>query len=151
MEQTLILLKPDAVQRGILGQIITRFEQKGLKLIGLKMVKLSDTVLREHYAHVAEEPFFEELASFMSSSPVLAICLEGIGAIEVVRNISGTSPDQFGTIRGDFSVSSQRNLIHSSDSPESALAEIRRFFKEDELFDYDKDEWKHVYAESDKK
>ncbi len=150
MERTLVLIKPDAIQRGIAGKIMSRFEQKGLKIIGLKMLELRDVVLREHYAHVVDEPFFEELSKFMSSSPVLALCLEGLDVINVVRTISGTSPDQLGSIRGDFSTSSQRNLVHSSDSIDSAKREISRFFTKDELFDYDKDEWRHVYAESDK-
>ncbi len=150
MERTLILIKPDAIQRGITGKIISRFEQKGLKIVGFKMLKLRDAILREHYAHVVDEPFFEELSRFMSSSPVLAVCLEGLNAVEVVRTSAGTNPMQVGTIRGDFASSGQRNLIHTSDSVEAAKSEIKRFFTDDELFDYDKDEWKHVYAESDK-
>ncbi len=149
MEQTLIIIKPDAVQRGIVGEILTRFEKKGFKIIGLKMIRLREAILREHYAHVADEPFFEELSKFMGSSPVLVICLEGLNAINVVRMVAGTKSDQLGTIRGDFAASSQRNLIHSSDSTDTAKREIKRFFTKEELFDYDKDEWKHIYAQSD--
>jgi len=148
-ERTLILIKPDSIQRGLSGQILARFEQKGLKIVGLKMMHLEEAILLEHYAHVVDRPFYAELAQFMSSAPVFAVCLEGQDAVELVRKISGTSPDEFGTIRGDFSVSCQKNLIHSSDSAETAAREIVRFFKPDELFDYQKAEWQHVYAECD--
>lgn len=148
-EKTLVIVKPDAVQRGLVGEIISRYERKGLKIIGQKMMRLKDAVLREHYAHVVDEPFFEELAQFMSSSPVLVLVLEGINAVEVVRKISGTSADQLGTIRGDLSVSNQRNLVHSSDSLDMANREVARFFTSDELFKYDKAEWQQVYALSD--
>lgn len=149
-EKTLVIIKPDAVQRGLTGQIIQRYEKKGLKIVGLKMMRLRDAILREHYAHVVDRPFYAELSEFMSSSPVMVLGLEGINAVEVVRKISGTDNFEFGTIRGDFSTSSQRNLVHSSDSLETANNEIERFFEEGELFDYDKDEWKHIYAECDK-
>ena len=149
-EKTLVIIKPDAVQRGLVGEIVGRYEKKGLKIVGFKMMELKDAVLREHYAHVVDRPFFAELAQFMSSSPVVVVCLEGLNAVEVVRKISGTSADQFGTIRGDLSVSNQRNLVHSSDSLEMAGREVERFFASDsELFGYDKEEWRHVYAKSD--
>lgn len=149
IERTLILIKPDAIQRGLAGKIINRFEKKGLKIIGLKMMRLDEAVLREHYAHVVDRPFYQELSQFMSSSPVLALCLEGQNAVELVRKISGTSPEEFGTIRGDFSVSVQKNLVHSSDSLATAEREIDRFFESHELFEYRKDEWKQIYAECD--
>ena len=151
MERSLVLIKPDAVQRGLMGKIIDRFESKGLKVVGLKMMHLKDAVLREHYAHVVDRPFFAELAQFMSSSPVVALCLEGLNAVEVVRKLSGTDNFEFGTIRGDFSTSLQKNLVHSSDSLETAQREVPRFFTDDELFEYDKDEWKYVYAQCDQK
>jgi len=151
MERTLILIKPDSVQRGLCGEIIGRFEKKGLKIVGMKMMKLREAVLREHYAHVAGEPFFLELSKFMSSSPVVAIVIEGPGAVKITRKIAGTSPDELGSIRGDLSISSQRNVVHSSDSIETANREIRRFFADDELFEYDKDEWRHVFSESEMK
>jgi nucleoside-diphosphate kinase len=150
MEETLVLIKPDAIQRGLVGEILRRFERKGLKVIGLKMLRLKEAVLREHYAHVVDKPFFEELSTFMSSSPVVAVALQGIGAIETVRRISGTSPDDLGSIRGDFSVSNQKNMVHSSDSVETAKREIARFFESQELFEYDKDEWKYIFADSDR-
>lgn len=148
-ERTLVLVKPDAIQRGLCGEILTRFEKKGLKIIGLKMMQLKDAVLREHYAHVVDRPFYAELEQFMSSSPVFALCLEGHNAVDLVRRISGTSPDEFGTIRGEYSVSVQKNLVHSSDSQEMAEREVPRFFETQELFDYSKDEWKQIYAHCD--
>jgi nucleoside-diphosphate kinase len=148
-EQSLVIIKPDAVQRGLMGKVITRFEEKGLKIVGIKMLNLKEAVLREHYAHVVDRPFYAELAQFMSSSPVVALCLEGLNAVEVVRKLSGTDNFEFGTIRGDYSTSQQKNLIHSSDSLETAKNEIERFFLPAEIFDYDKEEWKHVYAQCD--
>lgn len=150
MERTLVLIKPDAVQRGLVGEVIHRFEKKGLKLIGLKMVRLKEAVLKEHYAHVVDAPFFAELSRFMSSSPLVALCIEGLSAVQVVRGICGIKSTDFGSVRGDFALSGQRNLVHSSDSIETAKREVERFFTPEELFQYDKDEWKHVYAESDK-
>ena len=149
-EHSLVIIKPDAIQRGLMGKIIERYENKGLKIVGIKMMQLKDAILREHYAHVVDQPFYTELSDFMSSSPVVVLAMEGINAIQTIRKISGTDNFEFGTIRGDFSTSNQRNLVHSSDSEETAQREIRRFFDPEELFTYDKDEWKHVYAESDK-
>ncbi len=150
MEQSLVLVKPDAVQRGLIGEALHRFERKGLKIVGLKMIRLKKAILLEHYAHVKDEPFFAELSHFMSSSPLVAICVEGINAVEVVRKICGVKNTEFGSIRGDFSVSSQRNLVHSSDSVETAKREVPRFFSTEELFIYDKDEWKQVYSEGER-
>ena len=150
MERTVVLIKPDAVQRGLIGEVVKRFEQRGLKIIGFKMMRLDDVLLREHYAHVADKPFFAELSQFMSSSPVVAMAIEGVNAVEHVRTIAGITPQDLGSIRGDFSVSSQRNVVHTSDSIETAEREIVRFFKTSELFTYEKDEWKHVFAESDR-
>ena len=150
MERTLVLIKPDAVQRGLVGEVIHRFEKKGLKLVGLKFIKLKEAVLREHYAHVVDEPFFAELSQFMSSSPLVALCIEGLEAVTVVRGICGIKSTEFGSIRGDFAVSSQRNLVHSSDSRETARREVERFFEAEELCSYDKDEWKHVYSAREK-
>lgn len=150
MERSLVIIKPDAVQRGLVGEILRRFERKGLKLIALKMMRLDDAILQEHYAHVADKPFFTELSQFMSSSPVVVLCLEGLGAVEIVRLVSGVSPRDMGSIRGDFSLSGQRNIVHSSDSVEAAQKEIHRFFKEEELFQYDKTEWMHTLSSKEK-
>lgn len=139
MERTLILLKPCTLQRGLTGEVINRFERKGLRIMGLKMMQLDEAILNEHYAHLAERPFFQWVKDSMKSAPVVAMCVEGKDAVEVVRGITGATNGRKaapGTIRGDFSMSGQENIVHASDSPENAAIELRRFFREDELFDY---------------
>lgn len=153
MERTLVLIKPDAIQRGLIGQIISRFERKGLKLIGCKMMSLDEALLREHYAHIAEKPFFPGVANFMKSSPVIALCWEGLEAIEAVRLITGVTKARQadgGTIRGDFAMSVSCNVIHTSDSVETAEKEVPRFFNPDDLFAYKKSEYEHVYGEDER-
>lgn len=153
MERTLIIAKPDAVQRGLVGEIIRRFERKGLKLIGLKMVSLDNSLLQEHYAEHLEKPFYASLESFMKSSPVVAMAWEGFECINSVRILVGaTNPRQAeaGTIRGDFSMGTGRNLIHASDSKESGEREVKLFFNDGELFDYDKSEYLHIYEPSER-
>lgn len=152
MQRTLILLKPDALQRNLLGEIISRFEKKGLKIIGLKMMKLSEEQLFDHYAHHKDKPFFRHLIDFMKSSPVVAMVLEGVEAVETVRLICGPTLGRkadAGSIRGDFSMSQQHNIVHASDSVEIAEKEIRRFFSPDEIFDYQKTDFSAVYAEEE--
>jgi nucleoside-diphosphate kinase len=139
MERTLVLLKPDAVQRGLLGEIIARFERKGLKIVGMKMAAVSDETWNEHYSHLSHLPFFGEIKGFMMRSPVVAICLEGVNSVSIVRLMCGPTKSWEaapGTIRGDYGLSIQANLVHASDSVETAANEVPRFFKEDELFDY---------------
>ncbi len=139
MERTLILIKPDALARGLAGTILNRFESKGLKIAGLKMIQLTDKMLAEHYSHLADKPFFPGIASFMKSTPVLAMCLEGKEAVDVCRCLCGaTNARQAapGTIRGDLSISMQCNLVHASDSVVNAITEVSRFFKPEELYDY---------------
>lgn len=139
MERTLVLLKPDAVQRGLLGEIIARFECKGLKIAGMKMSAVSDETWNEHYSHLAHLPFFGDIKAFMMRTPVVAICLEGNNAVSVVRLMCGPTKSWEaapGTIRGDYGLSIQANLVHASDSVETAANEVPRFFKEDELYDY---------------
>lgn len=153
MERTLVLIKPDAIQRGLIGEIINRFEKKGLKLIGVKMMSLDEALLREHYAHIANKPFFPGVASFMKSSPVVAMCWEGLEAVVAVRLITGVTNAReadAGTIRGDFAMSLSCNVIHTSDSLETAEKEVPRFFKADELFEYYKSEYEHVYNEEER-
>lgn len=138
-ERTLLLLKPDAVQRMLVGTIICRLEQKGLRLLGIKMTVLTRRILEEHYAHLVTKPFFAEICSFMSSSPVIVTCWEGLNCVEVVRAMCGTTNSREalpGTIRGDFGMSVQANLIHASDSVETAKAEVERFFRPEEIFSY---------------
>ncbi len=139
MERTLIILKPDCVQRGLCGAVLARFEERGFAIAGMKMIRLSPALLREHYAHIADKPFFPGIERFMSSSPVVVAAIEGKDAVESVRMMCGPTNARKaapGTIRGDFSLSMQCNIIHASDSVEAAHKEIARFFKEDELHSY---------------
>ncbi len=141
VQRTLVLLKPDALQRDLLGEILTRFERKGLKIIGLKLFQLSDEQLDVHYAHLTEKSFFGDLKKFMKHTPVVGIVLEGMEAVAEVRKMIGsTNPLQAdaGTVRADFSMNVSSNLVHASDSLENAAAEVKRFFKDDELFSYAK-------------
>jgi nucleoside-diphosphate kinase len=151
-EKTLVLIKPDAVQRGLIGDIFKRFEQKGLKVVGLKMMTLDEMLLREHYAHLAEKPFFPGISQFMMKSPVIALCLEGLEVIAAVRKITGITKAreaEAGSIRGDFAMSLTCNVIHASDSVETAMKEVPRFFKQDEIYTYSKTEYRHVYLEEE--
>jgi nucleoside-diphosphate kinase len=148
MERTLIIAKPDAVQRGLVGEIIKRLETKGLKLIGMKMASLDETVLRAHYEEHLEKPFYAGLEEFMKSSPVVLMAWEGFECIDSVRTIVGaTNPREAapGSIRGDLAIGKGRNLIHASDSKASGEREVELFFNNDELFDYDKSEYMHLY------
>ncbi len=152
MKRTLVLLKPDAIQRGLVGEITKRFERKGLKMIGCKMMSLDEAILREHYAHIADKPFFPGVANFMKSSPVLAMCWEGKDVVDTVRLITGITKAREampGTIRGDFAMSVSCNVIHASDTDESAEKEVARFFKADELYEYSKSEYEHVYNDEE--
>src|SRR3989338_2177590 len=144
MERTLILIKPDAIQRGLIGEITSRFERKGLKLVGMKMMSLDEAILREHYAHIADKPFFPGVAKFMQSTPVIAMCWEGLQVVDAVRKITGITKAreaESGSIRGDLAMSVSCNVIHASDSLENAEKEVKRFFKQDELFGYQKSEF----------
>lgn len=149
-EKSLILVKPDGVQRGLIGDIIHRFENKGLKMIGLKMMRLDDVMLEAHYAHLADKPFFGDIKEFMKSSPVVAMAWEGgEGAVAAMRILVGPTKGQeapAGTIRGDFGLSGSNNIIHASDSIENGAAEVGRFFDEEELFDYEKTIDSHIYG-----
>jgi len=139
MERTLILVKPDAVNRQLSGKIISRFEEKGLKVVGLKMLHMDETLGKKHYAAHVDKAFFPELLQYMTSSPIIAAVLEGDGAVEKVREIMGaTNPAKAdpGTIRKDFALDMTRNSIHGSDSPETAATEIKLFFKDSEIFRY---------------
>lgn len=145
MEQTFIILKPDAVQRGLVGEIIARFERRGLKLVALKMIHVSNELASEHYAVHAERPFYNSLISYITSSPVVAMVLEGTDAIAVVRaTVGATKPAEAapGTIRADFGLEIGRNLIHASDGPDTAKSEIALWFGED-LINWERctDQW----------
>ena len=136
MQRTLILLKPDCLNKRVAGQVISRFEEKGYGIIASKVIQLDEPLLKEHYAHVADLPFFPEIASFMSSRPVLALVLEADGVIQGVRDLLGPTDSTVapaGTIRGDLGTDRMMNVVHASDSPESALVEINRFFEADQI------------------
>lgn len=153
LEKTLIIIKPDALQRNLFGEIISRFEKKGLKIIGCKMIQLNDILLNRHYAHHKDKPFFDGLKKFMKTSPVVVMVLEGINIIQAVRLIVGPTKGweaDAGSIRGDLSISTQANLVHASDLPETAEKEIKIFFKKGELFDYLKYDFDFVYGEEER-
>ena len=151
-EKTLVLIKPDGIQRGLIGEVLHRFERKGLKVVGMKMMTLDEAVLREHYAHIADKPFFPGVSAFMQSSPVIALCLEGLEVVAAVRKIVGITKAreaEAGSIRGDFAMSVACNVVHASDSIDSAKAEVPRFFKADEILSYSKGEYESVYMEDE--
>lgn len=148
MEQTLVLIKPDAVQRGLIGQIISRFEQRGLKLAAMKFIQMDDDLAGRHYGIHKGKPFYEGLISFITSAPVVAMVWEGENAVQVVRNtMGGTRPAESapGTIRGDFGLTVGRNLVHGSDSLETAKQEVALFFEGDELVGWQRsgEDWIH--------
>ncbi|MDR1502351.1 MAG: nucleoside-diphosphate kinase [Prevotella sp.] len=139
MEKTFVLLKPSAIQRNLIGEIILRMERKGLRLAGIKMLMLNDEILNIHYNHLRNKPFFAELKESMMRTPVIVQCWEGTDAISVVRRMIGITDGRQaapGTIRGDYSISIQENIVHASDSIESAKIELDRFFANEELYDY---------------
>ncbi|NDJ52913.1 MAG: nucleoside-diphosphate kinase [Chloroflexi bacterium] len=141
MERTLVLIKPDGVQRALVGEITARFERRGLRLVGLKLIQMSKDLAEDHYGEHKDRPFFPGLVSFITSGPVVAMVLEGPGAILMVRDMMGkTKPAESapGTIRGDYGVDVGRNIIHGSDGAESAAAEIQRFFSDSELIDWER-------------
>ena len=149
LEKTLVILKPCTIQRALIGEVINRFERKGLRLCGMKMVQLTDEVLSEHYAHLSEKPFFQRVKDAMMICPVIVCCFEGVGAIEAVRMITGPTTGRkapAGTIRGDYSMSFQENIVHASDSPETAEIELKRFFKPEEIFEYKQSTFDNLYA-----
>ena len=140
MEKTLVILKPSCVMRSLVGEVTKRFEQKGLRLAGMKMCQLTDEQMSEHYTQHKGKPFFQQLKDAMTVTPVVVCCYEGIDAVEVVRQMAGPTSGRKalpGTIRGDFSMSFQENIVHASDSKENAAIELKRFFRDDEIFDYD--------------
>ena len=140
MERTLIILKPDAVQRRLLGGIISRFEDKGFKIVGLKMMRISDCLARHHYRPHEGKDFYEPLVKFMTSAPVVVMLLEGKNAVEISRRMMGAtfgSEAEPGTIRGDLGLSNRFNLVHGSDSPEAAARETRLFFSDQDVMEYE--------------
>jgi nucleoside-diphosphate kinase len=142
IERTLVLIKPDGVQRGLTGRILARYEERGLKVVGLKLVRVDRDLADRHYAAHREKPFFGGLVDFITSAPLVALALEGPNAISVVRAINGaTRPQEAapGTIRGDFALETAQNIVHASDGPEAAASELALWFTDDELLDYERD------------
>lgn len=149
MEQTFVILKPSTISRSLVGDVIERYQRKGLKIAGMKMMQLTEEILREHYAHLVDRPFFPWILDSMMATPVIVMVLEGKDAVEVVRAMTGATNSRKaapGTIRGDFGMSGQENLVHASDSLESARVEIARFFRPEEIFDYSLLTHKALYA-----
>jgi nucleoside-diphosphate kinase len=149
LQHSVVLVKPDGIQRGLIGEIIHRFERKGLKLIGIKMMRLDDQILERWYAHHKDKPFFGDLKNYMQSSPIIAMLWEGVEAVETVRKLCGVTlgrAAEGGSIRGDFAMSQQMNLIHASDSVKTAEKEEKLVFQPHEIFDYDKAEYLYVYS-----
>ncbi len=150
MQRTVVLVKPDGLQRGLIGEIVQRFERKGLKLIGLKMMRLTDDLLDTWYAHHKEKSFFKELKSFMTWTPIVAMVWEGQEAISAVRKLVGVTKGydaEAGSIRGDFAMSGSQNLIHASDEPGNAEKEIALVFSTEELFEYENAEECLIYSD----
>lgn len=149
MEKTLVIIKPGAIQRELVGEVITRFERKGLQLCGMKMMQLTNEILDEHYAHLLGKPFFPAIKAAMMTTPVIVCCFQGVDAVHFVHQMAGTTNGREavqGTIRGDFSVSVQRNIVHTTDKVEHAKAELARFFKPEEIFDYKHNNHDYLYA-----
>jgi nucleoside-diphosphate kinase len=149
IERTLVLIKPDGVQRQLTGRILARFEERGLKVVGLKLVSVDRDLADRHYAAHREKPFFGGLVDFITSAPLVALALEGPNAITVVRAINGaTRPHEAapGTIRGDFALETAQNIVHASDGPEAAVSELALWFTDDELLEYERDVDRWVLA-----
>ena len=149
MQVTLVILKPSAIQRGILGEVVSRFERKGLQIVGTKMLHLTDDQLEIHYSHLVGKSFYGRIKDSMQASPVIVMALKGVDAVNVVRKITGATNGRDaepGTIRGDYSVSVQENIVHASDSVETAEIELKRFFDAGEIFNYPQLTIKSVYA-----
>ena len=152
MERTLVILKPCTIQRGLIGEVISRFEKRGLKLVAMKMVQLDSDILRKHYAHMVEKPFYPIIEKSMMAAPVVLCCWEGIDAVSVVREMAGATNGRKalpGTVRGDLCVSHQENIIHASDSIETAKAELERFFSPKDYCDYQSPLFDYLYAQDE--
>ena len=154
MEQTLCILKPSAVGRFLMGEIIARIERKGLIISGMKMMQLDEQILREHYAHLVDKPFFPEIVKSMTATPVVVVCISGVDAVSVFRAMTGVTNGRQaapGTVRGDFCMSNQANIVHASDSVENAAVELRRFFRPEEIFDWKPDQVAYLYGSGETK
>lgn len=149
LEKTLVLLKPCTLQRGLAGEIISVFEKKGLQICGMKMMQLTDETLTEHYKHLSGKPFFQQIKDSMMTAPVVELCLKGVDAVAAVRALAGPTNGRSaapGTIRGTYCMSFQENIVHASDSQEAAVVELKRFFRDDEIFDWKQATSPFLYA-----
>lgn len=149
MEQTLVILKPSCVERCLVGEVINRIQKRGIIITGMKMMQLDEKILREHYAHLVDKPFFPGLCASMMASPVVCMVLKGVDVVSVFRTMVGATNGRKadpGTLRGDYCMSGQANIIHASDSVENAQIEIARFFKPEEVFDYTPGNISYLYA-----
>lgn len=149
MERTLVIIKPCSLQRGLVGDILSRFEKKGLRIVALKMYRFTREKCLEHYAHLASKPFYPIIEASMMAAPVVLVCLEGIDAVGVVREMTGSTNGRKaapGTLRGDFCMSHQENVVHASDSLETAETELKRFFDEGDYFEYGTPLFPYLYA-----
>lgn len=153
MQQSVVLVKPDGLERGLLGEIVSRFERKGLKLVGIKMMKLTDEILDDWYSHHKDKDFFDDLKGFMKSAPIVAMLWEGKEAIAVVRKLAGTTHGreaEAGSVRGDFSISQQLNLIHASDSAETAKKEKGLIFKKEDIVGWEQKTIELLYSREER-
>lgn len=152
MERTLVILKPSCIERNLIGDVISRIEKRGLIISGMKMMQLDEPILREHYSHLVDKPFFPDIVASMTACPVVVMCLRGVDVVPVFREMTGVTNGRKaapGTLRGDFCMSGSLNIIHASDTPENAEIEIKRFFKPEELFDYIPNNMKFIYGEGE--
>lgn len=152
MEQTLAILKPSALERSLIGEVIGRIEKKGLIVAGMKMIQLDEAILREHYSHLVDKPFFPDIVASMTASPVVVMCLKGVEAVRVFREMTGVTNGRKavpGTLRGDYCMSGQMNIVHASDSVENAQIELARFFKPEEIFDWSPANLKYTYGDDE--
>ena len=152
IERTLLAVKPCAVQRGLIGEVITRIERRGLKIIAMKMKMLTPELLKRHYSHLVDKPFYPLIEASMMAAPVVLMCIEGVEAARVVRAMAGDTNGRNalpGTIRGDYCVSGQENIVHSSDSLETAEKELNRFFQDEDYMEYDSPLVKFIYADDE--
>ena len=152
MERTLVILKPSALQRGLCGEIISRFEKKGLKITAMKMYRFTPEMCARHYSHLTGKSFYPTIEASMTASPVILMCLEGVDCVEVVRSMTGCTNGRkapAGTIRGDYSMSLLENVVHASDSVENAALELGRFFSEEDYFEYDSPAHNYIYSTDD--
>lgn len=152
MEKTLIILKPCAIRRDLVGEIIHRFEMKGMQLCGIKMMQLDDEILDEHYAHLMDRPYFQRIKNSMMKTPVVVSVWKGVDVVEIAHHMAGATNGREaaqGTIRGDYSVSIQENIVHTSDTVENAKVEIDRFFRPEEVFDFKQLSNSVLYAENE--